>query len=219
MKTITGDDGLVYVLKEDMEHAIKDRISKLTQRNREIEGELTEANKKITDMSKKNQNVDILTQKIKDLESSISKSQNQFERYKAISQHGLVDDDIIEAIEWAYDRSMSKVEDKERIDLGKWLQDQIDNIETANPILRPHLQNINKAVENSEISNENTTNDITPLNISETQKNVEIPRVNNGVTKPPETRNIIEQGLKDPDFYEANREAIHKAYRQKYLGR
>ena len=217
MKTIIGDDGLTYVLKDDMENAIKDRISKLTQKTREVETQLEEANKQISTMTKDAQNVDILTQKIRDLEGAVSKSNNQFERYKAISRHGLIDDDIIEAIEWAYERQMSKVDDKDRVDLGAWLDTQINDIDNANPLLRPHLQNINSSPENSEISHENTTGDITQVETETTSKTAEIPRVNQGATKPPEMRNIIEQGLSDPEFYEANREAIHKAYKQKYM--
>lgn len=217
MKTIIGDDGLTYVLKEDMENAIKDRISKLTQKTREVEGHLEEANNKISTLTKDAQNVDILTQKIRDLEGVVKKSNSQFERYKAISRHGLIDDDIIEAIEWAYERQMSKVDEKDQVDLGAWLDSQIKDIDNANPLLRPHLKNIDSTNENSQISNENNEADITPIETPKAAKTAEIPRVNKGATKPPETRNIIEQGLADPDFYKANREAIHNAYKQKYL--
>ena len=37
MKTITGDDGLVYVLKSEMENIIKERVSKVAEKVRQHE--------------------------------------------------------------------------------------------------------------------------------------------------------------------------------------
>lgn len=211
MKTITHEDGHVYVLKEDMEAIIKERISKVAQKSREFETQLTEANDKIQSMTKQNSNIDLLHEKIADLEAKLTNSNSQFDRYKAISKHGLVDDDIIDAIEWAYERTMSKVEQKDRVELGSWLETQIQDIDNAHPILRPHLQKT--PAKNSEISPQNETLDIRPQEVPKNEKNDNIPRVNTGARKPPETRNIIDQGLNDPDFYRANREAILKAYK------
>ena len=211
MRTITSEEGLVYVLKEDMEAVIKERVSKVAQKARDYETQLQDATAKIETMTKQTASVDILTDKIADLEAKLTKSNSQFDRYKAISRHGLVDDDIIDAIEWAYERTMSKVDDKDRVELGSWLDTQIQDVENSHPLLRPHLQKT--AAKNSEISSQNKTEDITPHTPPETPKNANIPRVNTGAQKPPETRSIIDQGLNDPEFYKANREAILKAYK------
>lgn len=213
MRQITDENGAIYVSKEDMESAIKDRISKVTQRARDYEEQLQAANEKIATMTKEYENVDILTAKIRDLETNLSKSQNQFTRYKAISQHGLVDDEIIEAIEWAYERTMSKVSEKDKTDLSTWIQGQIDNIESAHPLLKPHLQNQNKAPSHQNDETPQGDPVSVPSNNNTPPLNGEFPRVNKGAKKPPETRNIIDQGLADPEFYEANRDAILKAYK------
>lgn len=217
MKQITDEDGHVYVLKTDMENLIKDRISKVAMKAREYETLLNEANDKITTLSKDTANVDILTGKIQDLETKLSKSSNQFDRYKAISKHGLVDDDIIEAIEWAYERTMNKTDNKDRVDLGKWLQSQIDDIDNSHPLLKPHLHKA--PADNQDLTPSNDLTDTLQSKEQTTPKTVEIPRVNTGAKKPPESRNIIDQGLNDPKFYEQNREAILDAYKKLYRGK
>lgn len=216
MRTITDDDGNVYVLKSDMETAIKDRISKVTQKAREYETQLQEAQEQISQLSKEQTNIDILTAKISDLESNLKKSGSQFERYKAISKHGLVDDDIIEAIEWAYEKSMSKTEEKNHVDLGVWLDNQIQDIDNAHPLLRPHLTQTTtqEAIEQ-------------PLNGQQVQQPPQtkqtpskpIPRVNTGAQKAPETRDsLISKGLADPDFYRAHHKEIKQAIAKEIKG-
>ena len=98
MKTITGDDGQVYVLKTDMEQAIKERISKVSARAQQAEEQVRTLQ---TDLDAAKQSAgtsDVLAQQLEEYREQLTQANSRFDRYKAISKHGLVDDDMIEAI-------------------------------------------------------------------------------------------------------------------------
>ena len=142
MKTITDEEGNVYVLKTDMETAIKERISKVTSRAQEAE-EQVRTLKADLDEAKKSAGIsDTLNQQLEEYREQLTKANSRYDRYKAISQHGLVDEDMVEAIEWAYEKSMSKLGKKEQVPLTEWLEGAVQDPSKAPAVLRPHLQNL-----------------------------------------------------------------------------
>ena len=142
MKTITGDDGETYVLKTDMETVIKERISKVSARAQQAEEKLRTLQ---TDLDAAKQSAgtsDVLAQQLDEYREQLQQANNRFDRYKAISKHGLVDDDMIEAIEWTYEKSQSKLSNKERVPLTDWLESAVANPDSAPTVLRPHLMQL-----------------------------------------------------------------------------
>ena len=54
-------------------------------------------------------------------------------------EHGLTDQDMVDAIEWQYNRAMAKTAKKDQLPLADWLQNHVENPDSAPQLLRPHL--------------------------------------------------------------------------------
>ncbi len=210
MKTITDEDGNVYVLKTDMEAAIKERISKVTSRAQEAEGQVRTLTAELDDAKKSAGISDTLNQQLEEYREKLDKANNRYNRYKAISKHGLVDEDMVEAIEWAYEKSMSKLGKKEQVPLTDWLDKAVQDPSTAPAVLRPHLQTLQ-----TEQVTEQPTEQVT----EQPTERPTAPVVNTGAQAPVDGPNILQRASQDPEFYQANREAVQKAWRSKYSRR
>lgn len=210
MKTIQDDDGNVYVLKSDMENIIKERISKVSARAQEAEEAQRNLQSQLEDAKKGAKTSDVLSQQVEEYREKLEQSKNRYERYVAISKHGLVDEDMVEAIEWAYEKSQSKVAKKERQGLNEWLQKAVENPENAPMVLRPHLQQLQTQVETVEAVE---PPEATP---GETmQQFASAPNVNRNAMPAQEPPDLITRGLQDPDFYAQNRDAIMKQWKNR----
>ncbi len=211
MKTITDEDGNVYVLKTDMEAAIKERISKVTSRAQEAEGQIRTLTAELEDAKKSAGISDTLNQQLEEYREQLTKANSRYDRYKAISQHGLVDEDMVEAIEWAYEKSMAKLGKKEQVPLTEWLEASVQDPSKAPAVLRPHLQNLQaEAPIEAEAQGEE---------LEEVIERPTAPAVNTGAQAPVDGPSILQKAAADSDYYAANREAIQKAWRSKYSSR
>jgi len=217
MKTITDEDGNVYVLKTDMESVIKDRIAKVSARAQQAEEQVRTLQ---TDLDAAKQSAgtsDVLAQQLEEYREQLQQANSRFDRYKAISKHGLVDDDMIEAIEWSYEKSQSKVSKKERVSLTDWLESAVSNPDNAPTVLRPHLMQLQQQANSEQANSEQVTSEpsstpqVTPQVTQQTA-----PNVNAGAMPPVDGPDIIQRGLNDSDFYQSNRDAIVKQWRAKY---
>lgn len=216
MKTITGDDGETYVLKTDMETAIKERISKVSARAQTAEEKLRTLQ---TDLDAAKQSAgtsDVLAQQLDEYREQLQQANSRFDRYKAISKHGLVDDDMIEAIEWSYEKSQSKLSNKERVPLTDWLETAVANPDSAPTVLRPHLMQLQQQQPDAAPTEQPTTEQ--PKILQQSPQVQQAPNVNAGAMPPQESPDIISRGLNDSDFYQSNRDAIMKQWRSKYGG-
>ena len=211
MKTITDEDGNVYVLKTDMEAAIKERISKVTSRAQEAEGQIRTLTAELEDAKKSAGISETLNQQLEEYREQLTKANSRYDRYKAISQHGLVDEDMVEAIEWAYEKSMAKLGKKEQVPLTEWLENAVQDPSKAPAVLRPHLQNLQaEAPIEAEAQGEE---------LEEVIERPTAPAVNTGAQAPVDGPSILQKAAADSDYYAANREAIQKAWRSKYSSR
>lgn len=206
-------EGKIYILKSQVESIIKERVGKVAQRATLAEQQLEEAHQRIEKSEKAMSSIDILNQQLIDMQSKLSTSEKRFSRYQSISKHGLTDPDLIEAIEWTYERAQSKKEDKDRLSLSDWLDSQVENPDEAPITIRPHLRALKMA---------NTPEETQPEEIDtlETQQNTEpertpVPRSNVGTIPTPDTPGFLERALKDPEFYAANREKVVQAWRSR----
>jgi hypothetical protein len=212
MRTITDEEGNIYVLKTDMETAIKERISKVTSRAQEAEEQVRTIQTELEEAKKGAGISDTLNQQLEEYREQLTKANSRYDRYKAISKHGLVDEDMVEAIEWAYEKSMSKVGKKEQVPLTQWLEGAVKDPTTAPAVLRPHLQTLQTE---QPAQTEPVTEQVTEPVIERPTP----PTVNTGAQAPVDGPNLLQKAAADTDFYEANREAVQKAWRSKYSRR
>ena len=210
MRTIEHE-GQTFILKSDMEEIIKDRVSKVATRANEAETQLKDLESKLQEAEKRTSSADILASRVEDLQAQLDSSKTRFERYQAISRHGLVDDDMVEAVEWSYERSQKDISKKDRVSLGDWLDQQISNPEEAHALLRPHLKQLNQSTsEPGELEQEDQTQTLE----QDPTPSPQAPPVNNGAVRAPNQHgDIIQLGLKDPEFYAQNRDKIQAAWR------
>ena len=205
-------DGIEYVKKSEVENIIKQRVDKVASRANEAEQANKELQSRLEKASKSDSTIDLLTQQIETMKQQLTKSEQKYTRFQAMSKHGLVDPDIVDAIEWSYEKSQAGKKKGEVVNLGDWLDSIVTDPSTAPTVLRPHIQNLQTEV--IETSNDmdvdtSTQNQLAQLEQVETRT---APQTNNGVRQAPEPSNLIERGLKDAEFYAQNRDEIRKAW-------
>ena len=206
-------EGKTYILKSQVESIIKERIGKVAQRATVAEQALEEAQRRIEKSEKAMSSIDILNQQLSEMQSKLSSSEQRFQRYQSISKHGLTDPDLIEAIEWSYERAQKNVGDKERLSLSDWLDSQVDNPDEAPITIRPHLRALKIASTPDEAPKE-------ARDVSEAPQIAEVetappPRSNVGAIPAPDSPNFLDRALKDPEFYAANRDKVVEAWKMR----
>jgi len=212
-------DGKTYILKSDVENIVKQRVSSMQSKLAQAEDKQNEYKAQLQELENKNSNVSSLEAQLLDLQQQLQTKDNKFNRYQAIAKLGYAQDqDIVEAIEWAYEKQQSKLPKKDQSDLSTWLQNCVENPQNAPSILRPHLQNTDRAQLQSMGNHNQQTRAAEETTVQHETQNVSQPIIspNRGALPTPETpTNIIERGIKDPEFYAQNREAIAKAWRNR----
>ena len=210
-------EGQVFVLKSEMENIIKERISRVAQRATTAEEALKTAEKRLSKTEKSMASVDMLNQQLGELQAKLQKSEDRFSRYQSISKHGLTDPDLVEAIEWSYEKSQRGVEKPEA--LSDWLETQVSNPDSAPMTIRPHLQALkmlSEGSENPEVA-EGTPQppDVVGASTQAQLSTLKAPAANVGAIPSPESPNFLDRALRDPDFYEANRDKIKEVWKQR----
>lgn len=209
-------DGVEYVKKSEVENIIKQRVDKVASRANEAEQTNKELQSRLEKASKSDSTIDLLTQQIEQMKQKLSSSEQRYTRFQAMSKHGLVDPDIVDAIEWSYEKSQAGKKKSELINLSDWLDSIVEDPTTAPTVLRPHIQSIRK--EAVEPSNDMDVDPSTQNQLAQLEPEMErraAPQTNNGVRPAPEPSNLIERGLQDAEFYAQNREAIRKAWQSR----
>lgn len=218
MKTITHD-GETYVLQSDMEQAIQNRISKIAGRANEAESRMKEMEQAMADMKNQVATVDMLHQQITDYKSQLDTANLRYERHATITKYGLNDGELLEAVEWQYERAMKNRAKKDQQSLADWLATCVEDPSNAPVVLRPHIQHLSQ-------SNEKPIPGMEPQ--MEQQSMVEQvvtptptppptpPRMNTGaIPTPTQHDDVLTRGLSDFEFYKQNREAVLSAFRKR----
>ena len=215
-------DGKIYVLKSDVENTIRLRLEKAGQKVTAAEEQVQTLQSKLDELHNNTASTETLQAQIDDLNLQLQTSQNKFVRYQSIAQLGYgQDQELVDAIEWSYERAQSKLPKKDQTDLATWLQNCSQNPELAPSILKPHLQNVDRAQvrslgEQEQVQAAAQPNIAEPAETPMQQPPQSIIQTNQGVQPTPDPHgNIIERGLADPDFYRQNRDAIRKAWNNK----
>ena len=205
-------EGKTYILKSQVESIIKERVSKVAQRASEYEAQLESMNKDLERAKKSSASVDILKGRIDELQNKYDKANQRYDRYTAISGYGLTDPDLVEAIEWAYDRAMSK-QDKP-VELKDWLKGAFEDPSSAPVMLRPHIEAARTSM-NLEAEVEGNPNierqQLAELGDQIPENSPIAPRTNLGaVSLPDKQTSLSNRVYDDPELYEANRELLMK---------
>lgn len=209
MKTIEHE-GEIYILKSDMEIAIKDRISKVTQRAQSAEDQVRTLEKDLETATKNASISDTLAQQLDELREKLDDSQRRFDRYQAISQHGMVDAEMVEAVEWSYERAQKDIPKKDRLSLTEWLDTAVKDPSKAPAILRPHLQALSQEI--AEPATEQAPELVSETPILTTPR---APVTNRGAQAATDQPDILSRAATDADFYAENRDAIMQAWRNR----
>lgn len=214
------NEGRTYVLKSEMENIIKERIGKVATRATTAEKALEEAQSRLSKAEKAMSSVDILNQQLAEMQTRLQSSEQRFERYQSISKHGLTDPDLVEAIEWSFERSQKGKSDKERQTLSDWLDQQVENPETAPITIRPHLQALKMIGEDNaeagDLPEASTASQLQSLGESlEPREQAAAPRTNVGAIPAPDSPGFLDRALKDPEFYAANRDKVMQAWKNR----
>jgi DNA replication initiation complex subunit (GINS family) len=212
------NEGRVYVLKSEMENIIKERIGKVASRATTAEKALEEAQSRLSKAEKAMSSVDILNQQLVDMQTKLQSSEQRFERYQSISKHGLTDPDLVEAIEWSFERAQRGKSDKERQTLTEWLDQQVESPESAPITIRPHLQALKMIGEDNAISGQDLPESSTAAQLQQLGESLEpqtaaAPRTNVGAIPAPDSPGFLDRALKDPEFYAANRDKVMQAWK------
>ena len=213
------NEGRTYVLKSEMENIIKERIGKVATRATTAEKALEEAQSRLAKAEKAMSSIDILNQQLAEMQTRLKSSEQRFERYQSISKHGLTDPDLVEAIEWSFERAQKGKSDKERQTLSDWLDQQVENPESAPITIRPHLQALKMIGEDNaeagELPQASTAAQLQELGESLEPQQAAAPRTNVGAIPAPDSPGFLDRALKDPEFYAANRDKVMQAWKNR----
>ena len=213
-------DGKTYILKSSVENIIKERVSKVASRANEAEARSSELEKQIKEFESKQASIDVISNQVSDLRDQLKRSESKFTRYQSISQLGITNQDVIDVLEWQYEKSTK--EQKEKPPLSEWLEGHINNVEEAPLSIKHHLSSLtpNQASEAKEAPPE-ASNQADMMNVMQMQSLQQMnqamkpPTVNKGAVKAPDTKNILDR-VTDQNYYNENADAIRQAWMAKF---
>lgn len=208
-------EGVEYIQKDHVDEIIRQRIAKYSERLAQSETKVSQYESELDEARAKMGLVDNLTTQVETLQHDLKTARSQYERHTIISQHGINDGDVRDMVEWQYDRAMSNVAKKDRVDLGEWLESIKEDPTKAPSTLRPFFQS--QELEAPQESNQ----DVQPSQSLQPQSTIQSqapqapipPSSNRGVQPQAVTApNDLLTRATDPTFYSQNREAIREAY-------
>ena len=196
--------------QSQMEQIIKERFAKVAKRANEAEAQINSLTSQLDAQKNSLGTVDMLSQQLTDLKDKLSKSERKYHRHTTIAKHGL-SSDIVDAVEWAYDREMSNLKKSDRIPLEDWIDIHKSNPQTAPAILRPHLQALQPTPQTEQAQPQTPQ---TPQNQTPQTPQATYPNVNaNARPNIPEGQDVITRAMMDPEFYKQNRDKVLDAWR------
>jgi len=203
-------EGVEYIQKEHVDEIVRQRIAKYSERLAQTESKLGEYESQLDEAKSKMGLVDNLTSQVESLQGELKTSNSRYDRHTTISQFGINDGDVRDMVEWQYDRAMSNLPKKDRVDLGQWLETIKTDPTTAPSTLRPFFET------QTDTQTDTTSNEPPQPSqgLQQTQPQLTPPPSSNrGVqSQPTAAPNDLLSRATDPTFYSQNREAIREAY-------
>ena len=200
-------EGVEYIQKDHVDEIVRQRIAKYSEKLTAAESRIAEFESQLDEARAKSGLVDNLTTQLESMKGQLNQANSRYERHSIISQHGITDSSIRDAIEWAFDRQMDSIPKKDRVGLGDWLTSLNENPDSAPAFLRPFF---GQQQDSAPPSNQMVSSATTPTLSTATTTP---PPSNNGVqSSQGVAQNDLLSRATDPDFYSQNREAIREAY-------
>lgn len=195
-------DGTEYLPKAAVDKLVRERIAKVSERARAAESRVKEMEPQLAAATDSTARLEAMASQLEALQAELSVSKQRYATHSAITSAGFTDPDVRDMVEWSYSRAMEGRPKKDRQALGEWLETVKADPSTAPTALRPHLaQPSAEQPPATEPAAENVQASTAPPS-------------NASVSAAPEMggRDLIEQGMRDPAFYQANRDAIRQAW-------
>jgi|TARA_R110000796_G_scaffold251881_1_gene384355 hypothetical protein len=208
MKTIEHE-GFTYVLKSEMESALKDRIQKLSSRAIEAEEAAKTLQDQLDTQAGKLETLETLNSQIKNLGEELTRSESKYERHLAIAEMGFPDEDLREMVEWSYQKATKGLE--EAPTLYDWLGEIKKDPSKAPRALAPHLASLQSpSIQSTQEESPSTQS------IQEEPPIMLPPKTNRGAQSAPvKSTDMLKRGAEDFEFYKANRDSIRSAWKQR----
>lgn len=214
-KTFTHE-GVEYVAKSHVDEIVRQRIAKYSDKLTAAESQLSEYQSRLDEASAKIGLVDNLTKQVESLRGELDGANSRYERHTVISQYGITDNGVRDAVEWAYDREMNGRAKKDRQPLSEWLQSIHNEPDAAPAVLRPFITapSASEASAAAEVSTTQQTSMPQQTQQQMPQQTPAAPASNNGVasTQAVPAQNDLLSRATDPAFYAQNRDAIRQAF-------
>jgi DNA repair exonuclease SbcCD ATPase subunit len=203
-------EGVEYIEKSHVDEIVRQRIAKYATKTSELETQLSQYQAQIDEASSKQGLVEQLSKQIEALQSDLSTANSRYDRHVTISQYGITDNDVRDAVEWAYDRAMSNLPKKDKVGLNDWLSQIQQNPETAPSVLRPFF-NAPEQQQTQQLQSQ-PIQTLQPQ-VAQPAQPAQPPQSNRGVSQQtPGVPNDLLSRASDPTFYSQNRDAIRDAY-------
>lgn len=205
-------EGVEYIQKDHVDEIVRQRIAKYSEKLTAAESKIAEFESQLDEAKAKSGLVDNLTAQLESMKGELNLANNRYDRHSIISQHGITDSSIRDAIEWAFDRQMDSLPKKDRVGLGDWLSGLNENPESAPAFLRPFFGSKSQSNE-QETSTQSTPSLVVTNANPQTVTPTSPPPSNNGVqSSQGVTQNDLLSRAHDTEFFQQNREAIREAY-------
>ena len=202
-------EGKKYILKSQVETMIKDRVSKVAQRANEYQGQIETLRTELQGLQGKTASVDLLQEQLATLKSKYEASEGRFKRFKSVSKYGLTDPDLIDGVEWSYEKSQQGLSKKDRTSFSDWLEHTFENPDQAPIMLRPHITALKSQEAPSPDMQDKAQVQELSVSTEPIQPPQPAPNTNNGVQAVVNMNsNLLQRAIQDPELYEANREQI-----------
>lgn len=220
MKTI-NHDGKEYILKEDVDGLVRERLSKITESKRQLESRTELLSNQLQEMETKVKNSDAMASQIAQLQDQLSISHKKYERHSAIAQHGITDSRIRDLVEWQYSKSMESKAKKDQVNLSTWLENMKNEGEIP-LLLQPYIGASAPTTEAPAPTTEAPTTEApapamgTQTPTALTASTLSPPTTNKSVATVADsaTNASMLKKATDYDYFRANRSEIKKRYYQ-----
>jgi hypothetical protein len=139
MPTEKEFEGKTWVLKTDVDEIVAGRLSEVTRKKNDLEARIASLEKDLDGAKTKGAQGDAAAAQIAELREQLAAANARYDRHSAMAAHGILDPDVRDAVEWAYERTNSKLPKKDQRPFTDTLDDWVGDNEKAPASIRHHL--------------------------------------------------------------------------------
>lgn len=140
MPTEKEFEGKKWVLAEEVETIIAGRLSEVSRRKTEAEGRISALERELEASKTAATQGQAAAAQIAELREQLAGANARFERFSALSAHGITDPDVSEALVWAWERANAKLPKKDQQSFEDTIASWAENPDNAPASARPHFQ-------------------------------------------------------------------------------